>query len=111
MEQLAGVMFEGRAYTSRGELWGALLDLRRVKDGLEDGPERDAIWARIDAGQQLMEQLPKSPPLRPAFGSPRSCACCGGSWAISVCTDMSGLRGYVCGRCAGEFLDGLGAFA
>ena len=45
------------------------------------------------------------------FGSPTRCHFCGGTWAVTKVTDMSGLTGYVCGHHSRDFATGLGNFA
>lgn len=45
------------------------------------------------------------------FGSPTTCHFCGGSWAVTKVSDMSGLTGYVCGHHSRDFAEGLGCFA
>lgn len=51
-------------------------------------------------------------PATPAtFGSPTKCHFCGGTWAVTKVTDMSGLTGYVCGHHSRSFAEGLGNFA
>lgn len=45
------------------------------------------------------------------FGSPAGCHFCGGTWAVTKVSDMSGLTGYVCGHHSRDFAEGLGNFA
>ena len=45
------------------------------------------------------------------FGSPSRCHFCGGTWAVTKVSDMSGITGYVCGHHSHDFANGLGCFA
>ena len=45
------------------------------------------------------------------FGSPTRCHFCGGTWAVTKVSDMSGITGYVCGHHSRDFAIGLGTFA
>lgn len=45
------------------------------------------------------------------FGTPTRCHFCGGGWAVTKVSDMSGITGYVCGHHSRDFAIGLGTFA
>ena len=45
------------------------------------------------------------------FGTPSRCHFCGGTWAVTKVSDMSGITGYVCGHHSRDFAIGLGTFA
>lgn len=52
-----------------------------------------------------------TPAVATGFGSPTKCHFCGGTWAVTKVSDMSGLTGYVCGHHSRDFAEGLGCFA
>ena len=45
------------------------------------------------------------------FSTPTRCHFCGGTWAVTKVSDMSGITGYVCGHHSRDFAIGLGTFA
>lgn len=68
--------------------------------------------AQASAMIDELKSLGRGRAVTPAsFGSPTRCHFCGGSWAVTKVTDMSGLTGYVCGHHSRSFAEGLGNFA
>lgn len=70
-------------------------------------------WAIIESAIEAAGRTAKAAPVaRPTTTTPsHRCYFCGGTWAVSLVHDMSGIPGYVCGHHVADFTDGLGNFA
>lgn len=93
-----GITVRGR-HVPGGEKLGRIIDRLSVTQAS----------AMIDELKSLGRGRPA--PSESTFGSPTRCHFCGGTWAVTKVSDMSGITGYVCGHHSRDFAIGLGTFA
>lgn len=88
-----------------------------VRGTLVPGGEKlDRIIDRLSVAQASamideLKSLGRGRRTESIFGTPSRCHFCGGGWAVTKVSDMSGITGYVCGHHSRDFAIGLGTFA
>ena len=95
----------GDGITVRGHHFTSGDQLDRIISRLDVAPASAMIdeLKSVGAGQVRHESA--------TFGSPTRCHFCGGTWAVTKVSDMSGITGYACGHHSRDFAEGLGCFA